>query len=143
MMDSMLLAGLRPHWRYRLSEPNRTAREVAELYTFSVWNQRNVDLADTLLADTMIRHDVGEAHSVTRAEVRNLIEDTWASVEKVQYNLRLVIADDDGEHVAIVYDATAVQNGQAVHVASIEVYRVVDGVISEMWSFGAKPGLWL
>ena len=126
-----------------MSEPNRTAREIAELYTFSVWNERNLDLADTLLADTMIRHDVGEAHSVTRAEVRKMIEDTWASSDKVRYDLRLLIADDDGEHVAIVYDATVVQAGQLIQVASIEVYRVVDGQISEMWSFGGKQGLWL
>ena len=126
-----------------MSEPNRTAREIAELYTFSVWNERNLDLADTLLADTMIRHDVGEAHSVTRAEVRKMIEDTWASSDKFRYDLRLLIADDDGEHVAIVYDATVVQAGQLIQVASIEVYRVVDGQISEMWSFGGKQGLWL
>jgi predicted SnoaL-like aldol condensation-catalyzing enzyme len=126
-----------------LSEPDRTAREVAELYTFSVWNERNIGLADTLLADTMIRHDVGEAHSVTRAEVRKQIQDTWASVEKLHYDLRLVVADEDGEHVAIVYDGTVVQNGQVIDVASIEVYRVVDGQISEMWNFGAKQGLWL
>jgi predicted SnoaL-like aldol condensation-catalyzing enzyme len=67
-----------------------------------------------MLADTMIRHD-----------------------------LRLVIEDHDGEHVAIVYDGTVVQSGQVIHVASIEVYRVVDGQISEMWNFGAKQGLWL
>jgi predicted SnoaL-like aldol condensation-catalyzing enzyme len=123
-----------------LSEPDRTAREVAELYTFSVWNERNVDLADTLLADTMIRHDVGEAHSVTRAEVRKQIEDTWASVEKLHYDLRLVVAGDDGEHVAIVYDGTVVQNGQVIDVASIEVYRVVDGQISSCGTSAPSRG---
>jgi hypothetical protein len=85
MMDTIVLAVLPPHRRYCIerTEPNRTAREVAELYAFSVWNGRKLDLADTLLADTMIRHDVGEAHSMTRAEVRKLIEDTWVSVDKL------------------------------------------------------------
>jgi predicted SnoaL-like aldol condensation-catalyzing enzyme len=126
-----------------MSEPNLTAREVAELYTFSAWNERNFDLADALIADTVIRHEVGEAHGLTREEARKQIEDTWASVDKLHYDLRLVIAGDDGEHVAVVYDGTLSKDGYDFQVASIEAYRVVDGQITEMWNCGAKPGLWL
>jgi predicted SnoaL-like aldol condensation-catalyzing enzyme len=126
-----------------MSEPNLTAREVAELYTFSIWNERNFDLADALIADTVIRHEVGQAHGLTREEVRKQIEDTWASVDKVRFDLRLVIVDDDGEHVAVIYDGTLSKHGQELQVASIEAYRIVDGQITEMWNCGATPGLWL
>jgi predicted SnoaL-like aldol condensation-catalyzing enzyme len=126
-----------------MSEPNRTARQVAELYTSSVWNEHNFDLADELIADTMIRHQVGEAHVLTRREARQEIEGAWAVVDKIRYSLHLVIADDDGEHVAVVYDAMLSSNGNDGQIAGIEVYRIIDGQIAEIWTCGDKPGLWL
>jgi predicted SnoaL-like aldol condensation-catalyzing enzyme len=126
-----------------MSEPNLTAREVAELYTLSAWNEPNLDLADALVADTVIRHDVGQAHAMTRAESRKQIEDTWARADKLRFDLRLVIADDDGEHVAVIYDGTLNKDGEEMQVASIEVYRIIDGQITEIWNCGARPGHWL
>ena len=44
----------------------RTAREVVELYNFVVWNERDFALAEELMGDTVIRHDVGEATTQDR-----------------------------------------------------------------------------
>jgi hypothetical protein len=44
---------------------SRTAREVMELYNLIVWNTRDFALADELMGDSVIRHDVGEAHTTT------------------------------------------------------------------------------
>ena len=43
----------------------RTAREVVELYNLRVWNERDFDLAEELMGDTVIRHEVGEATTLT------------------------------------------------------------------------------
>ena len=40
----------------------RSAREVVELYNLVVWNERDFALAEELMGDTVIRHEVGEAH---------------------------------------------------------------------------------
>jgi hypothetical protein len=61
-----------------MGDPTRTAREVVELYNLSVWNESNFDMADELVADTMIRHEVGSGHAVTREQVRKGIEDFLA-----------------------------------------------------------------
>ena len=54
-----------------------------------------------------------------------------------------MIAGDDGEHVAIVYDSTITAGyGTQTNVASIEVFRVVDGKITEVWNCGYKQGVW-
>lgn len=39
--------------------PTWTARTVVELYNLVVWNERNIELAEELLGDTVIRHEVG------------------------------------------------------------------------------------
>ncbi len=121
----------------------RTAREVVELYNLVVWNERNIDLAEELFADTVIRREVGEAHILTREQAVNRVKDTWQMFEKLHFDLNIVIAGDDGEHVAIVYDSTMTTNdGTEANVASIEVFHVIDGKITEVWNCGYKRGVW-
>ncbi len=126
-----------------MGDPTRTAREVVELYNLSVWNKRDFDMADELVADTMIRHEVGSGHALTRQQVRKGIEDFLAMFDKLRWDLNLVIAGDDGEHVAVVYDGTMTKGDDEAHVAGMKVYRVVDGEITEIWTGGDKQGLWL
>lgn len=121
----------------------RTAREVVELYNLVVWNEHNLALAKELFADTVIRHEVGEAHTLTRQQAVNRVKDLWEMFDRLRFDLNIVIAGDDGEHVAIVYDSTmTTKDGAETNVASIEVFRVVDGRITEVWNCSYKQGVW-
>jgi len=55
----------------------RTAREVVELYNLVVWNECDLALAEELFADNVIRHEVGEAHTLTREQAVNRVKDVW------------------------------------------------------------------
>jgi predicted SnoaL-like aldol condensation-catalyzing enzyme len=126
-----------------MSVASRTAREVVELYNLVVWNERNLALADELFADTVIRHEVGEAQTLTREHAVNRVKDIWEMFDKLHFDLNIVIAVDDGEHVAIVYDSTMTsKDGIETNVASIEVFHVIDGKITEVWNCGYKQGVW-
>lgn len=126
-----------------MSTPTRTAREVVELYNLVVWNERNLALAEELFADTVIRHEVGEAHTLTREQAVNRVKDLGEMFDKLRFDLNIVIAGDDGEHVAIVYDSTmTTKDGTETNVASIEVFRVIEGKITEVWNCGYKQGVW-
>jgi predicted SnoaL-like aldol condensation-catalyzing enzyme len=121
----------------------RTAREVVELYNLVVWNERDLDLAEELFAETVVRHEVGEAHTLTREQVVDRVRDIWEMFDRLHFDLNIVIAGDDGEHVAIVYDSTmTTKDGTETNVASIEVFRVVAGRITEVWNCGYKQGVW-
>lgn len=121
----------------------RTAREVVELYNLVVWNQRDLTLAEELFADSVIRHEVGEAHTLTREQAVNRVKDLWELFDSLRFDLNIVVPGDDGEHVAIVYDSTmTTKDGTNTNVASIEVFRVVDGKIIEVWNCGYKQGVW-
>ena len=125
----------------------RTAREVVELYNLVVWNERNIDLAEELLADTVIRHEVGEARTLTHAQAVRRVADMWRLVDSLHFDLNIVVTGEDGEHVAIVYDSTITtsdgeQSNTETRIASIEVFRVVDGKITEVWNCGHKQGVW-
>ena len=55
----------------------RAAREVVELYNLVVWNECDLALAEELFADTVIRHEVEEAHTLTREQAVNRVRDIW------------------------------------------------------------------
>ena len=121
----------------------RTAREVVELYNLVVWNECNLDLAGELFADTVIRHEVGEAHTLTHEQAVQRVADVWQLFDSLRFGLNIVIEGDDGEHVAIVYDSSmTTKDGTETNIAGIEVFRVVAGKITEVWNCGYKQGVW-
>jgi predicted SnoaL-like aldol condensation-catalyzing enzyme len=121
----------------------RSAREVVETYILAVLNEKRLDLARDLLADNVVHHNVGSATALPRDKVCARIEETWARAEKMWFELNLVTAGDDGEHVAIVYEASVTTpDGVEAKIASIGVFRVVEGRITEVWNSNYKPGVW-
>lgn len=121
----------------------RTAREVVELYNLVVWNERDLALAEELFGDSVIRHEVGQSHTLTHAQAVRRVADMWQFADSLHFDLNIVVAGDDGEYVAIVYDSTIVaRDGTKSNIASIEVFRVVDGKITEVWNAGYQQGVW-
>ena len=130
-----------------MTAPARAAREVVELYNLVVWNECDLDLAEELIGDTIIRHEVGVEHTLTHAEAVKRVADMWQLVDSLRFDLNVVIDGGDGEHVAIVYDSNiTARDGSGTStetkIASIEVFRVVDGKITEVWNCGYKQGVW-
>jgi ketosteroid isomerase-like protein len=126
-----------------VTRPVRSAREVVEAYNLIAWNNRDLALAEELFADTVTRHDVGEARTLTRAEAVQRIADTWELFTALRFDLNLVITGDDGEHVAIVYQATmTLKDGTDASIGSIEIFHVIDGRIVEVHNCGHKQGEW-
>jgi ketosteroid isomerase-like protein len=121
----------------------RTAREVVELYNLVVWNERDFELVEELFADTVIRHDVEEATTLTHDQAVQRVKDSSAMFDELRFDLNVVVAGDDGEHVAIVYQMTGTTvDGNDMPIASIEVFHVVDGKITEVYNCGYKQGFW-
>lgn len=121
----------------------RTAREVVELYNLVVWNKRDFALAEELLGDTLTRHEVGEAQVLTHDEAVRRVVDTWEMFDDIRFDLNLIVAGDDGEHVALVYQSPmTLKDGTEICIGSMEIFRVVDGRITEVWNCGYKQGVW-
>lgn len=121
----------------------RTAREVVEMYNLVVWNKRDFALAEELLGDTVTRHEVGEVQVLTHDEAVQRVVDTWEMFDDIRFDLNVVVAGDDGEHVAVVYQSPmTLKDGTEICIGSTEIFRVVDGRIAEVWNCGYKQGVW-
>ncbi|HZN81669.1 MAG TPA: nuclear transport factor 2 family protein [Mycobacterium sp.] len=121
----------------------RTAREVVEQYNLVVWNERDFALAEELIGDSVIRHEVGDTLTLTHEQAVQRIVDMWEVSEELRFDLNLVVAGDDGEHVAIVYESPIkLKDGTDTTVGSMEIFRVIDGRITEVWNCGYKQGVW-
>lgn len=126
-----------------MSTSVRSAREVVELYNYAVWNDRNFGLLDELLADEIVRHSVDDVVTLTKQQARERVEDFWKSVSAVSFSLPLVVEGRDDAHVAIVYQADITGlDGSTSGVASIEVFHVVGGRITEVWNNTHQSGHW-
>lgn len=62
--------------------------------------------------------------------------------DMLRFELTLVVAGDDGEHVAIVYQSPmTLTGGTEMTLSSMEVFRVIDGRITGVWNCGYKQGV--
>ena len=121
----------------------RSAREVVEQYNYVVWNERDFALAEELIGNSVIRHGVGEVTTLTHDEAVQRVVTHWDMFESIRFDLNLVVAGDDGEHVAIVYQSPMkLKDGTETTVGSMEIFRVIDGRITEVWNCGYKQGVW-
>lgn len=121
----------------------RSAREVVEAYNLVAWNNRDLALAGELLADSVVRHEVGGARTLTRAQAVQRIADIWEMFTALRFELNLVVAGDDDEHVAIAYQATmTLKDGTKNRIGSIEIFHVVGGRIVEVYNCGHQQGAW-
>jgi hypothetical protein len=121
----------------------RTAREVVELYNYEVWGRRRFDLAWELLADQVVRHGVDEVVVLSRAEAVARIEGFWEEYAAIHFTLPVIVAGDDGEHVAIVYQCEqTTMDGVDQQLGSIEIFHVADGQIDAVYNNTHQLGTW-
>jgi predicted SnoaL-like aldol condensation-catalyzing enzyme len=119
----------------------RTPRAVVEAYNFELWNKRRYELADELIADTVIRHEIGTVETLTREQSLQRLIDAWSRVEHLDFTLLRVIAE--GELVSAVYQCQSrTREGKEIAIGSIEVFRVVDGRICEVWNAAHTYAEW-
>ena len=121
----------------------RTAREVVELYNLVVWNKRDFALAEELMGETVIRHDVGEATTLTHEQAvaahRGPLGDVRHDPLRSEPRGRRRRRRTRGDRLPVADDA---EGRHQDDVGSMEIFRVVDGRITEVWNCGYKQGVW-
>lgn len=111
-----------------------TPKEVVEAYNYELWNKQNYELGATLIADTVTRQYPGKTQTMTREESIQRVKDTWANhFRTCEFKVRKMFAE--GEYVTFFWENHgSTQQGEEILYSSIEVFRVVNGQITEFWN---------
>ena len=109
-------------------------------YTDDVYIARNPEAARNFIADPCLRHEHG--HLVTMSIEENVarIGDFLRRAETMTFDNTVVVKDDT--HVASAYNITFGAGDNLQTVSGIEIFRVVNGKITETWNSAIQPGAW-
>jgi predicted SnoaL-like aldol condensation-catalyzing enzyme len=115
---------------------------VIEQWT-EVWNDGRLDLIPGLVADPCLRHRPGRTDKFTVADNVERVRAGRQRFPGVAFDNVVLAAD--GEHVTSVYTMRWTDpdtGGQRREAAGIEVFRIVDGRITETWNVEPGEGPW-
>lgn len=133
--------------------------DVAQAYFDRVYGDRDVEAIRELCADPYRRHEPsGEVHQLSHdqqiARVNAVIAGS-AGADGATFSFITVAMDGGVDLASVVFELTlpadsplasaldglGVSDGQAVG-CGIEVFRVTDGVITDVWNSSVMPGRW-
>ena len=119
----------------------RSARATVERYLDVLYNERRLDLIPDLIADPTWRHKAGEVRSLALHETIERLQDTLDLCPELHFDT--VVLHDDGTMVTVNWNGRSTQrDGRSFEYCGIEVFRVVDGKIVEIWNSRETGGHW-
>lgn len=114
---------------------------VVRRYLGEMYNERRLDLAAELIADPEIRHAPGETTVMPLADNIARLEKMFAACPVLRFEPSVVITQDD--LVSVAWNGWSTQNdGRSYEFAAVELFRVRDGKITEIWNAKEAKGLW-
>lgn len=114
---------------------------VVRRYLAVLYNERRLDLIPELLADPEIRHAPGESKVTTLAENTERLEKMLAACPVLRFEPAVVISQ--GELVSVAWNGWSTQtDGRTYEFAAVELFRVRDGKIVEIWNAREAKGHW-
>ena len=109
-------------------------------YTNEVYLARDASAAARFIADPCLRHEHGRLEVMSLADnmarMQHLLDRTTAMEFENSVDVH------DGSHYVSCYNLTFINGDERQTISGIEVFRVVDGLITETWNSTTQPGAW-
>ena len=133
-------------------------REIVASYVERVWNLGDSSAVVEYCADPYVRHDAGRARAMSHAEQLERVTSERAAgtaADGRSLHFETLVLAGDGRDVTWVWNMTGPTGtalaasgveaevvGDELHICGIEVFRVVDGRIAEVWNSPPMAGHW-
>ena len=113
-----------------------TPMEVVKKYNEVCWNEHKPELAADILADKVVRNYIGKREVLTRKESVERIQDGLQKSPDIKFTFHHFI--DGGDKITLIWEAESElydgEMGKGLLTAGIEVFRVENGQICEVWN---------
>lgn len=117
---------------------NASAREIVRIYNDLLWNEVRTDLVEKICANPMVRHDPNKLTALSHQEQIQRIQSGAQQLKGPKFHPRILAGDDT--YVTLVWDMTS--RGGNDKLCGIEVFKIVDSKITDVWNSGYYPGRW-
>ena len=114
----------------------RSATEVVNAYNLELWNHMRPELIEELCADPLVRHYIGKRVELSHEEQIERVE----ALRERGLTFERVLQFSEGEFVTWVWNCTNEQDSEIF--SGIEIFRVADGRITEVWNSPYGDELW-
>lgn len=119
----------------------RTPAETVSLYLDQLYNQGRTDLAADFISDPTWRHQEGKLEQFSLAETVARLKDNFKRWPTMRFDAIETLVD--GDRVAVAWNGHCTKpDGEIQQLFGIEIFRVRDGRIVEIWNSKEWPGLW-
>jgi steroid delta-isomerase-like uncharacterized protein len=122
--------------------------EIVRSYLQKVWNGRNVDRIDELLADGFVAHGLPAHLPSGRQGVRAYVENTVGTFSDFKVVVDDVVAEGDKVAVRLTFSGTqkgafhgVPATGKSFSISAMAFARLADGKIAEWWENADVLGL--
>jgi predicted SnoaL-like aldol condensation-catalyzing enzyme len=108
-------------------------RRVVELYNDEVWTHERRELIPQLLADPLRRHHPGGTQIFSVADMLRRYDEYHRKFRRIDGVGRHYICE--GPYVTLLWDFRMEEpSGATKTISSIEIFKVVDGRITDVWN---------
>ncbi len=119
----------------------RTPVQVVDTYLDVLYNQRRLDLVPELIADPTWRHAPGEVKQLSLAQSMERLGKLLDLCPVLRFETAVRVAE--GPLVTVAWNGWSTQtSGKSYTMSGIEIFRVMDGRIVEIWNSREAAGLW-
>ena len=110
-----------------------TPKKIVQIYNDEVWIEGRRDLITSLLANPLRRHHPGGTQVFSHDDMLRRYDEYHKKFAKIDGVGRHYIGE--GPYVTLIWDFRMEDpSGKATTLSSIEIFKVVDGKITEVWN---------
>lgn len=123
-------------------DPSAEPIDVLKRYQKELWNQGHYDRIGEIVASPLRRHYPGKCEELDHKMILDRFN--FFSVQFADMNFYSKFDVCEGEFVTSVWETTALrlEDGLRVWTAGIEVFKVAQGLITDVWNGHAQDGQW-
>ena len=119
----------------------RSPAETVAVYLEQLYNQGQVEMAGELVADPTWRHQDGTLTALSLADTIERLKHNFTRWPTMRFDTNQLLVD--GDKVAVAWNGFCTKpDGDVLEMYGIEIFRVQDGKIVEIWNSKEWPGLW-
>ncbi len=115
---------------------------IVEEWQTRAWGECDLDVVDELIAEPFVRHTLNGTAKRTREELKADVREYRKALGKPMIELRDRVVDGDKVWLRTTIRGANLVTGEPHSIDRIQIYRVENGLIVEVWSLHASDVDW-